>query len=170
MVKIGSLAVLLAAIGMVVALLVGSGQGSTGDPLSVHVFSKHYSWSFGYPEDGNAFADELHLPLGREIRFDMHSQDVDHAFWVPEWRMKMDIPPAKTTTADFTPDKAGTYQLICAQECGILHLDMRAKVVVEPQAEFEEWVDGLKQTVPKHLSELISLDAKLDKIHAETNG
>ena len=70
----------------------------------------------------------------------MHAQDVIHSFWVPEWRIKKDNVPGITTTAIVTPDKVGTYQLICTELCGFGHAAMRAKVVVEPAPEFRKWV------------------------------
>ena len=78
----------------------------------------------------------------------MHAQDVIHSFWVPEWRIKKDNVPGITTTAIVTPDKVGTYQLICTELCGFGHATMRAKVVVEPPAKFQKWVAGLKDEVP----------------------
>ena len=68
----------------------------------------------------------------------MHAQDVIHSFWVPEWRIKKDNVPGITTTAIVTPDKLGTYQLICTELCGFGHASMRAKVVVEPPARFRQ--------------------------------
>ena len=73
----------------------------------------------------------------------MHAQDVIHSFWVPEWRIKKDNVPGITTTAIVTPDKVGTYQLICTELCGFGHATMRAKVVVETPADFRKWVGGL---------------------------
>ena len=78
----------------------------------------------------------------------MHALDVIHSFWVPEWRIKKDNVPGITTTAIVTPDKVGTYQLICTELCGFGHATMRAKVVVEPPAEFDKWVAGLEEKVP----------------------
>ncbi len=74
----------------------------------------------------------------------MHALDVIHSFWVPEWRIKKDNVPGITTTAIVTPDKIGTYQLICTELCGFGHAAMRAKVVVESPADFHEWVAGLE--------------------------
>ena len=82
----------------------------------------------------------------------MHAQDVIHSFWVPEWRIKKDNVPGITTTAIVTPDKVGTYQLICTELCGFGHATMRAKVVVEPPANFRKWVGGLKEKVPPPLA------------------
>src|SRR6476661_4539934 len=131
------------------------------DPLTVDVFSQQYAWSFGYPGKGNAWSQgELHVPLDRQVQFKMHSQDVIHSFWVPEWRIKKDNVPGITTTAIVTPDRLGTYQLICTELCGFGHASMRAKVVVEPPAKFREWVDGLKQKVPRDLMDSVTNDAE----------
>ena len=91
---------------------------------------------------------ELHVPVNRQVQFKMHAQDVIHSFWVPEWRIKKDNVPGITTTAIVTPDKVGTYQLICTELCGFGHASMRAKVVVESPAKFREWVAGLKEKAP----------------------
>jgi cytochrome c oxidase subunit 2 len=159
----------VAAISAVVLLFALNDSGTPGDaPLTVDVFSKQYSWSFGYPGKGNAFSSgELRVPLGRQVQFRMYSQDVDHSFWVPEWRVKVDNPPGVAGTVTVTPDVAGTFQVICTQLCGIEHAYMRAKVVVEPRGKFNEWVDSLDQTVPPHLTELIRLDTELESIHED---
>src|SRR3954453_7708786 len=124
--------------------------------LTIDVFSQQYAWSFGYPSKGDAFSQgELHVPLNRQIHFKMHAQDVIHSFWVPEWRIKKDNVPGITTTAIVTPDRLGTYQLICTELCGFGHASMRAKVVVEPKKQFTKWVRGLKDTVPPALEESV---------------
>jgi cytochrome c oxidase subunit 2 len=79
----------------------------------------------------------------------MHAKDVIHSFWVPEWRIKKDNVPGITTTAIVTPDKVGTYQLVCTELCGFGHATMRAKVVVESPSKFKEWVAGLDQKLPE---------------------
>ena len=97
------------------------------NPLTVDVFSQQFAWSFGYPGKGNAWSEgELHVPVDRQVQFKMHAQDVIHSFWVPEWRIKKDNVPGITTTAIVTPDKVGTYQLICTELCGFGHATMRA--------------------------------------------
>jgi cytochrome c oxidase subunit 2 len=168
--KVLVVAIVLLAVASATILLIADNKGSASDPLAVDVFAKQYSWSFGYPGDGDAFSDELHVPLGHQVRLEMHSQDVVHAFWVPEWQIKKDVPPAMTSTASLTPERAGTYQLICAELCGIDHSSMRAKVVVEQPAEFRKWIDGLDRTVPPHLMELARLDTELESIHREHGG
>jgi cytochrome c oxidase subunit 2 len=125
-------------------------ESRDANPLTVDVYSQQFAWSFGYPSRGDAYVQgELHVPVDRQVVFKMHSQDVIHSFWVPEWRIKKDNVPGLTTTAVVTPDRLGTYQLICTELCGIGHASMRAKVVVEPQRDFNRWVNGLDATVPE---------------------
>jgi cytochrome c oxidase subunit 2 len=135
------------------------------NPLTVDVFSQQFAWSFGYPGEGNVWSEgELHVPLGRQVQFKMHSQDVIHSFWVPEWRIKKDNVPGITTTAIVTPDRAGAYQLICTELCGFGHAAMRAKVVVEPPAQFRKWVGGLKEKVPAPYMESIRQDTETNPV------
>jgi cytochrome c oxidase subunit II len=139
--------------------------------MTVDVFSQQYAWSFGYPGKGMAFSQgELHVPVNRQIQFKMHSQDVIHSFWVPEWRIKKDNVPGITTTAIVTPDRVGTYQLICTELCGFGHASMRAKVVVEPPSKFREWVAGLKEKVPPPLMESIKQDTETNPVPLGAGG
>jgi cytochrome c oxidase subunit II len=141
------------------------------NPLTVDVFSQQYAWSFGYPGKGMVWSQgELHVPVNRQVQFKMHAQDVIHSFWVPEWRIKKDNVPGITTTAIVTPDKKGTYQLICTELCGFGHASMRAKVVVESPAKFQEWVAGLKEEIPKPLLESVVQDTETNPVGTEEVG
>jgi cytochrome c oxidase subunit II len=136
-------------------------EKSDPNALKVDVFSQQYAWSFGYPEQGGKWSQgELHVPVNRQVQFKMHAQDVIHSFWVPEWRIKKDNVPGITTTATVTPDKVGVYQLICTELCGFGHATMRAKVVVQPEAQYLKWVSELKQHVPPLLKESILQDTE----------
>ena len=122
------------------------------DPLIVNVYSQQFAWTFGYPTEGNKWSEgEFHVPVGRQVIFKMHAQDVIHSFWVPEWRIKKDNVPGITTEAIITPDKPGTYQLICTELCGAGHATMRGTVVVESEKKFNRWVAGLEEEVPQGL-------------------
>jgi cytochrome c oxidase subunit II len=141
------------------------------NPLKVQVFSQQFAWSFGYPGKGNAWSEgELHVPVGRQIHFKMHAMDVIHSFWVPEWRIKKDNVPGIVTTAIVTPDKVGTYQLICTELCGYGHATMRAEVVVEPPAAFRKWVEGLKQEVPAPYMQRVVQDTEADPLSLGAGG
>jgi len=119
--------------------------------MTVDVFSQQYAWSFGYPGKGDVWSQgELHVRLDRQIQFKMHAQDVIHSFWVPEWRIKKDNVPGITTQAVVTPDRLGTYQLICTELCGFGHSTMRAIVVVESRQDFQKWLSTLSKPPPQY--------------------
>jgi cytochrome c oxidase subunit II len=146
-------------------------EETTENPLTVNVFSQQYAWSFGYPGKGNVWSEgELHVPLDRQVHFKMHAQDVIHSFWVPEWRIKKDNVPGITTTAIVTPDKLGSYQLICTELCGFGHASMRAKVMVETPADFRKWVGNLKEKVPQPLAESVSQDTETNPVPVDAGG
>ncbi|HET6997192.1 MAG TPA: cytochrome c oxidase subunit II [Solirubrobacterales bacterium] len=141
------------------------------NPLTVSVFSQQFAWSFAYPGKDYAWNEgELHVPVNRQVHFKMHALDVIHSFWVPEWRIKKDNVPGITTTAIVTPDKVGTYQLICTELCGFGHAAMRAKVVVESPSDFQKWVAGLDQKAPAPLLEAVTNDDESDPAAVGTGG
>ena len=117
--------------------------------MRVDVFAQQFAWSFGYPGKGNVWsrASCTSRSTARSSS-NCTGMDVIHSFWVPEWRIKKDAVPGITTTAMVTPDKVGTYQLICTELCGFGHATMRAKVVVETPSDFREWVAGLEDEIP----------------------
>jgi cytochrome c oxidase subunit II len=107
--------------------------------MVVDVYAQQYEWHFNYPEQGTT-SRELHVPVDRQIEFRMHTLDVLHSFWVPEWRIKKDAVPGITTRAYITPTKAEDLTLVCTELCGFGHATMRAPVVVEPsQGAFDQW-------------------------------
>ena len=109
------------------------------DRMVVDVYAQQYEWHFNYPEQGTT-SRELHVPVDRQMEFRMHTLDVLHSFWVPEWRIKKDAVPGITTRAYVTPTKAEDLTLVCTELCGFGHATMRAPVVVEPsQAAFDRW-------------------------------
>jgi len=141
------------------------------NPITVDVFSQQFAWSFGYPGKDFAFSEgELHVPVNRQVHFKMHAQDVIHSFWVPEWRIKKDNVPGITTTAIVTPDKIGTYQLVCTELCGFGHATMRAKVVVESPKDFQKWVSGLEEKIPDDFLESINQDTETNPIPVGSGG
>jgi cytochrome c oxidase subunit 2 len=128
----------------------------------VEVTSEQFAWTFTYPDidvEGQPLTSgELVLPLDEAVELVLTSKDVIHSFWVPEWRIKKDAVPGITTTAVVTPDRAGTYQLICTELCGFGHATMRAMVVVEPPSGFRKWVAGLEDPIPPSMLNAISED------------
>ncbi len=109
------------------------------DRLKVDVTGQQFKFTFEYPEEGIR-SNELHVPIDRQVEFEMTALDVIHSFWVPEWRMKKDLVPGLVTSVSVTPDRLGTYSLVCAELCGLGHSTMRSPVVVESTEDFERWV------------------------------
>jgi len=85
--------------------------------------------------------NELHVVNNRPVRVEIHSVDVIHSFFLPNFRVKQDAVPGRNVSIWFTPDRAGAYQIACAQLCGVGHYTMRGNMVVETdQAAFDAWL------------------------------
>jgi cytochrome c oxidase subunit 2 len=108
--------------------------------LKVNVIGQQFTWSFQYPDQGKAITHELVLPKDRPVDFSIHTKDVIHSFWVPEFRLKSDAVPGMTTKIRLTPDKLGKWQVVCAELCGLGHATMRNPVRVVRPAAFTAWV------------------------------
>ncbi|RZL92097.1 MAG: c-type cytochrome [Variovorax sp.] len=87
--------------------------------------------------------DEVHLPIGKPVTMLLRSHDVLHDFFVPPFRARMNMVPGQISTFWFTPTKAGRYEALCSQLCGVGHPNMRAHVVVEEAASFHAWQQAL---------------------------
>jgi cytochrome c oxidase subunit II len=112
--------------------------------LLVDVYGQQFTWRFDYPQTGGApvrRATQLWLPKDRPVYFRIHSDDVIHSFWVPQFRLKSDAVPGITTRVRVTPDKVGSYQVVCTELCGIGHSTMRQPVRVVEEPEFERWLE-----------------------------
>jgi cytochrome c oxidase subunit II len=107
--------------------------------MVVNVTGQQFTWSFDYPSE-KLQSKELVLPVNRPIEFKIHTKDVIHSFWVPQFRLKSDAVPGLTTTIRVTPNKAGRYEVVCAELCGIGHSTMRQFVRVLPASAFDSWV------------------------------
>ena len=107
--------------------------------MDVYVMGKKWMWKFAYPEGPNAIGT-LHVPANRPVRLLLTSRDVIHSFYVPEFRIKMDVLPGRYTETWFEATKTGRYQVLCAEYCGTWHSQMWGEVVVMPPAEFDAWL------------------------------
>src|SRR3954453_15510290 len=110
------------------------------DSPKVNVIGQQFTWSFQYPDQGKALTHQLVLPKDRPVDFNIHTKDVIHSFWVPEFRLKSDAVPGMTTKIRLTPDKLGNWQVVCAELCGLGHATMRNPVRVVRPAAFTAWV------------------------------
>jgi cytochrome c oxidase subunit II len=122
---------------------------AAADQLPIHVTAQQYKWTFEYPEQ-KISSDELHVPVDKQLDLHLTALDVVHSFWVPEWRIKRDLVPQGAgggevdDTVLVTPDRIGTYNVVCTELCGFGHATMRALVVVESQQDFDKWVQKVK--------------------------
>jgi len=110
--------------------------------LRVEVTAHQWWWRVEYPgADGVVeLANEIHLPLGTPVEFELESRDVIHSFWIPTLGGKVDMIPGRKTRLVLEPTKAGVYRGVCAEYCGASHALMSLFVVVEPREQFEQWL------------------------------
>ncbi|HVE38578.1 MAG TPA: cytochrome c oxidase subunit II [Planctomycetota bacterium] len=111
------------------------------DVLDVYVLGRQWMWKLQHAE-GPSEINELHVPLGRPIRLTMTSQDVIHSFFVPAFRLKMDVVPGRYVNAWFQATRTGEYHLFCAEYCGTKHSGMIGRVIVLQPADYERWLAG----------------------------
>jgi cytochrome c oxidase subunit 2 len=119
---------------------------SDENELVVEVTGFQFGWRFDYPDYGIT-SNTLNLPKDRQVLVQLNSLDVIHSFWVPEFRVKQDAVPGRTTELRFTPAELGEYTLRCAELCGLSHSYMVAQVVVMEPADFEAWITSEGQAV-----------------------
>ena len=111
------------------------------DSTEVYVVAKQWMWKLEHSE-GQREINELHVPVGRDVKLIMTSQDVIHSFFIPAFRMKQDVLPGRYTLAWFRATKPGTYHLFCAEYCGTQHSGMIGQVVVLEPAQYQAWLSG----------------------------
>jgi cytochrome c oxidase subunit 2 len=109
------------------------------DAVEYFATGKQWMWKFQHPT-GRREINELHVPVDRPIKLTMISEDVIHSFYVPAFRVKMDVLPGRYTTAWFQATKPGQYHLFCAEYCGTEHSRMGGTVTVMEQDEYEAWL------------------------------
>jgi cytochrome c oxidase subunit II len=132
-------------------------EAKEADAMRLEVTGQQFEWTFDYPEAG-VRSEELHVPVDRQLDVHLTALDVLHSFWVPEWRIKRDLVPSGEGGDEIddqfvvTPNREGTYSLICTELCGVGHSTMRAVVVVESEAEFEKWLSE-QDPIPQEGSE-----------------
>lgn len=132
---------LVTAIAIVSAIVLAKDDAAGANPLRVDVYAQQFFWSFDYPGYGKKTSNILRLPVNRSVLLTMHAKDVLHSFWVPEFRQKQDLVPGLHPTLHITPNKVGTYPLICTELCGLGHALMRSRVIVMQPDAFQAWAE-----------------------------
>jgi cytochrome c oxidase subunit 2 len=118
------------------------------DALQIFVVGKQWMWKAQHP-GGQREINELHVPVGQDVRLVMASQDVIHSFYIPALRIKHDVVPGRYETMWFRADKVGRYHLFCAEYCGTDHAHMGGWLTVMNPREFSDWLrmQGGQQTL-----------------------
>jgi cytochrome c oxidase subunit II len=115
-------------------------EAKGSDELVVRVEAHQFYWQYVYP-NGAVSLDQLRVPVGRTVRLELVTWDVNHSWWVPALTGKKDAIAGRTNVLSFTPQRTGTWEGQCAELCGIQHAVMYTRVHVVEQAEFDAWVD-----------------------------
>jgi cytochrome c oxidase subunit 2 len=112
--------------------------------ILIGVTAQQFAWSFQYGPSvtgGKPVQSyELYLPERVPVKFELHTRDVIHAFWIPAFRLQQDIVPGITTGYRATPDRLGTYPIVCNLLCGVGHSLMRSRVHVLTPERFTAWL------------------------------
>ena len=131
---------LVTAIAIVSAIVLARDGAQGKNVLRVNVTAQQFAWSFSYPDAKGLTTGSLMLPKGRSVLLRFTSKDVIHSFWVPEFGQKQDTVPGMHPTLHITPDRLGTFPVICTELCGLGHALMRAQAVVMTPAAFAKWL------------------------------
>ena len=129
----------------------GRDVGSLGqsDALTVRITGYQWWWNVEYlnpqPSLRVTSANELHLPVGRPILFQLASGDVIHSFWVPNLHGKTDLVPGRQNTTWLQIDRPGVYRGQCGEFCGLQHAHMALVVIAEPTDAFDRWIAAQRQ-------------------------
>jgi cytochrome c oxidase subunit II len=112
------------------------------DPNTLHisVTGRQFSWEFGYGTSGVTSTNELHIPVGTPVIYDVTSVDVIHSFWVPDLYGKIDANPGRVNRITFKAKQAGEFRGVCAELCGAGHAGMMFRVQAQSPGDFQQWL------------------------------
>ncbi|HET9161369.1 MAG TPA: cytochrome c oxidase subunit II [Caulobacteraceae bacterium] len=118
-------------------------------PLNIKVTANQWWWAIEYedadPSRTLRTANELHLPLGRPVHVELHSNDVIHSFWIPNLAGKEDLIPGRVNSMIMTPRRTGVFRGQCAEFCGLQHAHMALDVTVQSPQDYEAWREAQVQ-------------------------
>lgn len=141
----------------------------------VRVLGQQYSWIFTYPNEttrsGEAIqsANELHVPIGKTITFDLEAKDVLHGFWVPSLRLKQDVVPGRATRGWFEATKTGTYDIACSEICGVGHTIMKGSLVVHTEEDYQAWLASKRKEMAEDSASSEAENANATAKNADSN-
>ena len=115
------------------------------DAMEINAIGRMWEFEFDYG-DGKISKDTLVLPLGKAIKLNLISEDVNHSLFIPAFRIKEDMVPGYNNFMWFIPTKEGSFDILCAEYCGLMHSAMLGKAVVKSEQEYTNWLAELKIT------------------------
>jgi cytochrome c oxidase subunit 2 len=135
---------IVTALAVYAAVVLAQVEKKQPNELEVRAIGQQFTWHFEYTQpDGKKFrSDVLYLPNNRPVHMGVNTLDVIHSFWVPAFRLKLDAVPGQTGHLRFTPNRPGTYQVVCAELCGDGHATMRVKALVVTPQRFQLFVQS----------------------------
>lgn len=107
------------------------------DALQINVTGRMWDWDFVYENGANL--DTLYVPVNKPVKLNLISADVNHALYIPAFRVKQDVIGGSMNYLVFTAEKKGSYNVTCAEYCGLKHSAMYTKVVVMQEDKYKEW-------------------------------
>lgn len=137
--------------------------------LTVQVSATQWWWGLRYQSDDPSriftTANEIHIPVGQPVRFELASVDVIHSFWVPQLGGKMDVIPGQTNVTWLQADKPGVYRGQCVVFCGAQHARMAFEIIADSSKDFRDWQTGQLQTAPPPVSKTERAGAQVFQAH-----
>jgi cytochrome c oxidase subunit II len=124
--------------------LVEVAPGAEEPELTIEITGRQWFWDVRYPGAGDAVtANEIYIPVGVPVEFEVHTEDVLHSFWVPRLNRKIDLLPGEVNRVTLTADEEGTFRGQCAEYCGTQHGNMAFLVIAVPHDRFDSWLANL---------------------------
>jgi cytochrome c oxidase subunit 2 len=143
------------------------------DAMQVEVTAEQFAWNIRYagPDGKLGTADDiltlnqLHFPVGKKVVVTLHSKDVIHSFFLPEFRVKQDAVPGMTTKVWFDAAHVGNWEISCAELCGLGHYRMKGFLTADAPEDFEKWLaeqaaSGAPAPAPAATAAAVPVEAK----------
>jgi len=119
----------------------GPPVANAADRIEIRLDAHQFYWQFTYP-NGAISIDTVHLPVGQVARLSLHSEDVNHSWWIPQLGGKTDAIPGRTNTIWYQPDREGLFFGQCAELCGIFHERMLGRALVTSDEEYRQFTES----------------------------
>lgn len=121
------------------------------EAIEIKATGQKWFWTFDYPNGAN-MVNDLVVPVGKPVKLLLSSQDVIHSFFVPDFRIKMDVLPNRYTLTWFEATNIGEFQIYCTEYCGKGHSEMLGKVKVLSETDYNVWLEKSSADIPEGMS------------------